>query len=158
MSTNNTIEQLTEGVLIHGPDVLSHCVSHDPSVLAYLSRVRDEFLDYPAPSAEFTQPVWFMPKSYHNVDIESFLLAHSPVANHPRVLQELALFKQHNMMPVLNMMKYVVDTLRANHVVWGVGRGSSVASYVLHIIGVHKIDSIKYNIPIQEFFKGDQNG
>jgi DNA polymerase III alpha subunit len=55
-------------------------------------------------------------------------------------------------------MKYIVDTLRANNVVWGVGRGSSVASYVLHIIGVHKIDPIKYNIPIEEFFKEKQNG
>jgi DNA polymerase III alpha subunit len=55
-------------------------------------------------------------------------------------------------------MKYIVDTLRANNVVWGVGRGSSVASYVLHLIGVHKIDSVKYDIPIEEFFKGEQNG
>jgi DNA polymerase III alpha subunit len=57
------------------------------------------------------------------------------------------------MIPVLKTMKYIVDTLRANNIVWGVGRGSSVASYVLHIIGVHKINSIKYNIPIEEFFK-----
>ena len=75
-----------------------------------------------------------------------------------RVDQELMLFEKHHMMPVLNTMKYVVDTLRSNHIVWGVGRGSSVASYVLHIIGVHKIDSIKYNLPINEFFKGEQNG
>ena len=75
-----------------------------------------------------------------------------------RVSQELELFISNGMYDVLHVMKYVVDTLRANNVVWGVGRGSSVASYVLHIIGVHKIDSIKYNIPIEEFFKGDQNG
>jgi hypothetical protein len=31
-----------------------------------------------------------------------------------------------------------------------------VASYVLHIIGVHKIDSVKYNLPIEEFFKGEK--
>ena len=75
-----------------------------------------------------------------------------------RVSQELELFISNGMYDVLHVMKYVVDTLRANNVVWGVGRGSSVASYVLHIIGVHKIDSIKYNIPIEEFFKGEQNG
>jgi DNA polymerase III alpha subunit len=62
------------------------------------------------------------------------------------------------MYDVLHAMKYIVDTLRANNVVWGVGRGSSVASYVLHLIGVHKVDSIKYNIPIEEFFKGEING
>jgi len=59
---------------------------------------------------------------------------------------------------VLHVMKYVVDTLRENQIVWGVGRGSSVASYVLYLIGVHKIDSIKYKLPIEEFFKGEQNG
>jgi len=69
------------------------------------------------------------------------------------VVQELRLFAKHDMIPMLKTMKYVVDTLRANNIVWGVGRGSSVASYVLHIIGVHKIDSVKYNIPIEEFFK-----
>jgi DNA polymerase III alpha subunit len=70
-----------------------------------------------------------------------------------RVAEELRLFAKHDMIPVLKTMKYIVDTLRANNIVWGVGRGSSVASYVLHVIGVHKIDSIKYNIPIEEFFK-----
>ena len=60
------------------------------------------------------------------------------------------------MISMLKTMKYVVDTLRTNNVIWGVGRGSSVASYVLHIIGVHKIDSVKYNLPIEEFFKGEK--
>ena len=55
-------------------------------------------------------------------------------------------------------MKYVVDTLRDNNIVWGVGRGSSVSSYVLYLIGIHKIDSVKYALPIDEFFKGEQNG
>jgi DNA polymerase III alpha subunit len=62
------------------------------------------------------------------------------------------------MIPVLKTMKYVVDTLRANGVVWGVGRGSSVASYCLFLLGVHKIDSIKYKLSIGEFFKGEENG
>jgi DNA polymerase III alpha subunit len=75
-----------------------------------------------------------------------------------RVAEELRLFAKHDMIPVLKTMTYIVDTLRANNIVWGVGRGSSVASYVLHVIGVHKIDPIKYNIPIEEFFKGETNG
>jgi DNA polymerase III alpha subunit len=75
-----------------------------------------------------------------------------------RVDQELELFIKNGMYDLLHVMKYVVDTLRENNIVWGVGRGSSVASYVLHLIGVHKIDSIKYNIPIEEFFKGEQHG
>ena len=73
-----------------------------------------------------------------------------------RVDQELDLFIKNGMLDVLYAMQYVVDTLRAKGIVWGVGRGSSVASYVLYLIGVHKIDSIKYNLPIEEFFKGEK--
>ena len=83
-------------------------------------------------------------------------MENSPESNHPRIIQELALYKKHNMILMLKTMKYIVDTLRTNNVIWGVGRGSSVASYVLHIIGVHKIDSVKYNLPIEEFFKGEK--
>ena len=60
------------------------------------------------------------------------------------------------MYDVLYVMKYIVDTLRENKVLWGVGRGSSVSSYVLFLIGIHKIDSVKYNLPIEEFFKGEK--
>ena len=90
------------------------------------------------------------------MNIETFLLENSPESNHPRIIQEIALYKKHNMILMLKTMKYIVDTLRTNNVIWGVGRGSSVASYVLHIIGVHKIDSVKYNLPIEEFFKGEK--
>jgi DNA polymerase III alpha subunit len=55
-------------------------------------------------------------------------------------------------------MVYIIDTLRKNNIVWGVGRGSSVASYVLFLLGVHRVDSVKYDIPLNEFFKGDNNG
>jgi DNA polymerase III alpha subunit len=57
------------------------------------------------------------------------------------------------MFDLLFYLKYLVDTLRENKVLWGVGRGSSVASYVLYLIGVHKIDSLKYNLDIAEFLK-----
>jgi DNA polymerase III alpha subunit len=70
-----------------------------------------------------------------------------------RVSLELELFIQHNMMDLLFYLKYLVDTLRQNKIVWGVGRGSSVASYILFLIGVHKIDSIKYDLDIKEFLK-----
>jgi DNA polymerase III alpha subunit len=57
------------------------------------------------------------------------------------------------MFDLLFYLKYLVDTMRENKIVWGVGRGSSVASYVLYLIGVHKIDSIKYELDINEFLK-----
>ena len=87
------------------------------------------------------------------MDIEGYLVEQCPKENYQRLLEELQLYKSHNMIPVLLTIKYIVDTLRKNNIVWGVGRGSSVASYVLFLIGVHKVDSVKYKLPINEFFK-----
>jgi DNA polymerase III alpha subunit len=57
------------------------------------------------------------------------------------------------MIGLLKYIKYLVDTMREHKIVWGVGRGSSVASYALYLIGVHKIDSVKYGLDINEFLK-----
>ena len=76
-----------------------------------------------------------------------------PVNPAARVEEELALYKARNLYPILQLMIYIVDMMRKNNLVWGVGRGSSVASYVLYLIGIHKIDSIKYNLDIEEFLK-----
>jgi len=99
------------------------------------------------------QKNWFMPDEYKNMDIETFLVQNSPKENHDRVIEEIQLFRQHNMIDLLKYLKYLVDTMRNNNIVWGVGRGSSVASYCLYIIGVHRIDSIKYQLNIREFLK-----
>ena len=152
----NTETQIIEGILKYGPDILEYC-QPSSDLSKYVDRIHNEYLDYPLPKIPNPNN-WFIPNDYKNLDIEEFLVTNCPEENYDRLVKELELFRQHNMLPMLRTMKYIVDTLRANNVVWGVGRGSSVASYVLHLIGVHKIDSIKYNIPIEEFFKGDQNG
>lgn len=96
---------------------------------------------------------WFMPTEYKTMDIEDFLFNQCPKENHQRLIEEIELFRQYNMIDLLKYLKYLVDTMRENNIVWGVGRGSSVASYCLYIIGVHKIDSVKYNLDIKEFLK-----
>ena len=151
MSTN-TLEQLIEGVIRHGPDILEHCQTSD-DLTQYIARLQNERLQYPVPPKEINPNHWFIPEEYVNMDIEGFLVDQCPKEHYERLIQEIELFRKHNMLPMLRTMKYVVDTLREHNVVWGVGRGSSVASYVLYLIGVHKIDSIKYNLPIEEFFK-----
>ncbi|NJO62370.1 MAG: hypothetical protein HC836_30345 [Richelia sp. RM2_1_2] len=62
-----------------------------------------------------------------------------------RVLTELNLFRERNMEMVLRSLIFLVDLMRNNNVVWGVGRGSSCASYCLFLIGIHKVDAIKYS-------------
>ena len=70
-----------------------------------------------------------------------------------RVMAELQEFQNRGMMPLLNFLLYMVDTMRENNIVWGVGRGSSVASYVLYLRGVNRINSMKYNLDYKEFFR-----
>jgi len=97
---------------------------------------------------------WFMPEEYRKFPMEQWLLNQcSTEEEKTRVNTELKLFIQHGMFDLLSYLKYLVDTMRENKIVWGVGRGSSVASYILYIIGVHRINSIKYNLDINEFLK-----
>ena len=158
MLIENTLENLIKGVMQHGPDILENCVANPNDIVQYLQRVDQERLDYPLTKLQVDKSNWFIPNEYKQLDIEEFLVTQCPEQNYTRLIEELALFKQNNMIPVLKTMKYVVDTLRTNNIVWGVGRGSSVSSYVLYLIGIHKIDSVKYALPIDEFFKGEQNG
>lgn len=100
------------------------------------------------------QKSWFMPDEYQSMDIEMHLKAMCQTSEElNRVNDELALFHQYDMINVLKYLKYLVDTMRINNVVWGVGRGSSVASYCLFLIGAHRINSLKYNLDITEFLK-----
>lgn len=99
------------------------------------------------------QSDWFMPEEYKTMDIEAFLVQQCPKEHHLRLNEELQEYKKRSMLDLLRWLKFFVDTCRANNIVWGVGRGSSVASYVLFVIGIHKIDSIKYNLDWHEFLR-----
>jgi len=97
---------------------------------------------------------WRMPKEYKDLDIAEYVLGLCKEEHElQRVGEELILYQERNLFDLLRYLKYLVDTLRKNNIVWGVGRGSSVASYVLFLIGVHKIDAIYYNLNIDEFLK-----
>ena len=67
--------------------------------------------------------------------------------------QELLLYQERNLFKLLQYLKYLVDVMQQNNVIWGVGRGSSVASYVLYKLGVHRIDSMYYNLDVGEFLR-----
>lgn len=100
------------------------------------------------------QNSWFMPDKYKKLDIVEYILSLcTSDIELERVGTELILYQERNLFDLLRYLKYLVDTMRANNIVWGVGRGSSVSSYVLFLLGVHKIDSIKYELPITEFLK-----
>jgi DNA polymerase III alpha subunit len=104
------------------------------------------------------QQQWLIPPEYENFDIGQWLINQCQTpAELDRIKQELELFEQKQMFPVLRCLRYLIDVMRQHNIVWGVGRGSSVASYCLYLMGVHKIDSIKYSLDMNEFFKGELN-
>lgn len=99
------------------------------------------------------QSDWFIPDEYKTLDIEKYLISICPKENFQRLVEELQEYKIRNLISLLKALKYLVDTLIKNNVIWGVGRGSSVSSYVLYLLKVHKIDSIKYNLDWKEFLR-----
>jgi len=97
---------------------------------------------------------WLMPEEYKNFDIAKYVLDLCQNDEElQRVGEELILFQEREMFDLLRYLKYFVDTMRANNIVWGVGRGSSVASFVLFLLGVHRINSLYYDLSIDEFLK-----
>lgn len=97
---------------------------------------------------------WFMPEAYKTLDIAQYVLDKCESdAELQRAGHELLLFQERNMFDLLRYLTYLVDTMRQNNIVWGVGRGSSVSSFVLYLLGVHKINSLYYDLNIDEFLK-----
>jgi DNA polymerase III alpha subunit len=93
-----------------------------------------------------------MPDEYKQMDIAEHVLSKcNNEAELQRAGQELLLFVEHNLIDLLKYLKYLVDTMRNNNIVWGVGRGSSVASFVLYLLDVHRVNSLYYDLPIEEF-------
>lgn len=97
---------------------------------------------------------WFMPQQYRDLDIAAHVLGLcQSEAELQRVGQELLLYQERDLFDLLRYLKYLVDLMRDNHLIWGVGRGSSVASHVLYLLGVHRINSMHYDLDPGEFLR-----
>ena len=113
----------------------------------------DALLEKPEWSRDFNIPL-----GYRQLDVEQYVRSQIPeITNdsiiYDRVERELRMFKERELFPMLQLLIYIVDAMREHNIVWGVGRGSSVASYVLYLIGIHKIDSVRHGLDISEFLK-----
>lgn len=142
-----------------------HDIAFDTELVKQYNAVADELELELISDQQLISKQFNIPQHYKDIDVEDYvrtLLVQQVVMpaggsgcveNVDRVELELSLYKARNLYPVLQLMIYIVDTMRKHKIVWGVGRGSSVASYVLYLIGIHKIDSIKYDLNIREFLK-----
>ena len=122
-----------------------------PNKFIYYNYVDDELI----PEWDHVQQQnWHMPQEYKNLDIAEYILSLcSNETELQRCAEELLLFQERDLFNLLKYLKYLVDTMRKNNIVWGVGRGSSVASFILFLLGVHKINSLYYDLSIDEFIK-----
>ena len=95
-----------------------------------------------------------MPAEYQQLDIAEHILSLcQSEAELQRCGEELLLYQERNLFDLLRYLKYLVDVMIENRIIWGVGRGSSVASYILYKLGVHRIDSLFYNLDCREFLR-----
>ena len=100
------------------------------------------------------QQQWHMPEEYQQLDIAQYVLSLcSSEAELQRCGEELLLYQERDLFNLLRYLKYLVDVMKENRIIWGVGRGSSVASFVLYKLGVHRIDSLYYKLDIGEFLR-----
>ena len=108
---------------------------------------------------KLNQEIWFMPDKYKKLDIVDYLMEKARKKTHTlhylRTEAELGVYEKRGLFSLLRFLVYLVDTMKERNIVWGVGRGSSVASYVLFLIGIHKVDSVKYKLDFNEFLKGE---
>ena len=93
-------------------------------------------------------------RKYYSIDVLTWLLDKCQTEEEKiRVNDEYKLFKQKKFVKVLQFLIFFVNTLRDNNIVWGVGRGSSVSSFCLFLIGVHKINPMLYDLDYKEFLR-----
>jgi hypothetical protein len=100
------------------------------------------------------QRTWHMPQEYQQLDIAQYILEQCTTdVELQRCGQELLMYQERDLFDLLRFLKYLVDTMTEHQVIWGVGRGSSVASYVLYKLGVHRINSMFYDLDVGEFLR-----
>ena len=140
-----------KNVVVNKPIKFDDSLSLDniPHLIEYITS-DETVMEYDSKS----QNNWYIPDSYKNFDIAQFVLDQCTTQEElQRAGEELLLFQERDMFILLRYLKYLVDTMRENNIVWGVGRGSSVSSFVLFLLGVHKINSLYYDLDISEFIK-----
>lgn len=152
MTENDAVELLYRGKGLHNIAFVDDVVKQFNNHAVELGL--EEIVSSIQHSKEFN-----IPQHYKDIDVEEYIKGlistsgDSAEAVKARVEMELAEFKARNLFPIIQLLIYIIDTMRKNNLVWGIGRGSAVSSYLLYLLGVHKVDSVKYNLDIKEFLK-----
>jgi DNA polymerase III alpha subunit len=157
-SENEVLDMLMQGIDISETDILTNnipdkIIKTSNAVNLNLIDVIEEHITIEEYDKN-NQNNWFMPEQYKTLDIAEHVLKLCKTQEElQRCGNELLMFQERNLFNLLRYLVYLVDTMKANNIIWGVGRGSSVASYVLYKLKVHKVDSMFYNLDVGEFLR-----
>lgn len=134
-------------------------------VQTYNKKFRDDTVNYKKSFKPISQD-WNIPKRYKELDVADYIwnklkeeAARSKLSEDDykerlvRTKMELRVWKKRNLLGLLRTLIYIVNTFEENKIIWGTGRGSSCASYILYLVGVHQVDSVKYDLDLGEFFR-----
>jgi DNA polymerase III alpha subunit len=110
---------------------------------------------------------WNIPEEYLNIDIHKYIFkkflnmvesgqikgSNNIILRYERIEKELQLYEKYDLLYLIKTIIYIIEEFNKNNVVWGTGRGSSCCSYILYVIGLHEVDSVEYNLSLDEFFR-----
>ena len=156
----------TSGVLIeilYSSQDIGNCITDDTDEVERF-RISNRLCDtdLPGPISDTGLPYeninwsshWFTPEPYSSIDLKEWCYDKCKLdEERHRVDLELEEFEKRKMTAAIRHCIYCVDTWRKNNIVWGVGRGSSVSSFVLFLIGITRLNPLKYNLDIKEWLK-----
>ena len=139
----------------------------DDSVHQFNKQVdaEDAIIAYDVEAPVLFDLAWQLPKKYLQLDLEEYIVeifekrlaalnysdSEVEIAS-ARISYELDQIFKRNMVEFIQTVIYIIDTLREKKQVWGVGRGSSCASYILFLIGLHVVDCVRLDVDANEFF------
>jgi DNA polymerase III alpha subunit len=137
---------------------------HNEETLRYNKNVDNKKQLLVKNSCEIPKKQWIIPEEYKNINVIEYvatkhtkiienLSSEETLGRETRLAKELVLYHKKHLFPVLQTIIFIINTLIEKNIVWGVGRGSSVSSYVLYVIGLHDVDSYAYNFDINDFIK-----
>lgn len=103
---------------------------------------------------------WTIPDQYINLDIieyvqhkaDHYIITNNVEQNnvYDRISLEFKLYEKYKLFDLLKTLIYIINTFEENSCVYA-GRGSSVSSFILYLIGVHDVDSLEYELEIHDF-------
>lgn len=165
--TNSLIELLYNGEI--PSEILVPANEEDVVLFNKFSYENYDNIFYSLPNRLLTheerKEQWFYPDKYNEINLLDYFFQKAfekslnnglqtlPENVINRINDEIMLYKEKGFEKFLRFCIFFSDRIKENDYVIGVGRGSSVNSFLLYLLDIHLINPLKYNLDIHEFLK-----